>query len=189
MGACPCERPGFSTRGWVKQRAHVGEATGLGSGPGVRVGREKCGQQGPEEERETPGQCPRPPGQRPGWKVMWGAEPGAVAAEPGSTLPGTRGPLGLTSVCPRGAGWAEAGSPTDARKEFQACVCGMPPAKPHREGPGGGSVLPPEVAGAPGPGRGTPGGGGHRVALGPQASRLPRAGGLKAELAVVLGFC
>ena len=49
--------------------------------------------------------------------------------------------------------------------------------------------MPPEVAGAPGPGRGTPGGGGHRVALGPQASRLPRAGGLKAELAVVLGFC
>lgn len=89
----------------------------------------------------------------------------------------------------RGAGWAEAGSPTNARKEFRACVCGMPPAKPHREGPEGGSVLPPEVAGAPGPGRGTPGGGGHRVALGPQASCLPRAGGSKAELAVVLGFC
>lgn len=32
VGACPCERPGFSTRGWVKQQAHVGEAIGQGSG-------------------------------------------------------------------------------------------------------------------------------------------------------------
>lgn len=63
------------------------------------------------------------------------------------------------------------------------------PSQASQRGAWRGLSLAPEVAGAPGPGRGTPGGGGHRVALGPQASRLPRAGGSKAELAVVLGFC
>ena len=80
-------------------------------------------------------------------------------------------------------------SPTDVRKEFWGHVCGVPQAKPHREGPGGGSVLLTEVAGAPRPGRGAPSGGGHKVALGPQGLPPAQGWGSKAELAAVLGFC
>ena len=96
----------------------------------------------------------------------------------GNTPPGTRGAPGLTSVSPHGTGWAERGESYPREEGILGLCVRVLQAKPHREGPAGGSVLPTEVAGHLGPGGAHPVVGDTRW---PWAPRPPACPGLGLE--------